>query len=876
MSLVDFGREDIEQSISARLESRVRRFPDRIAIATSTRRVTYRELEARVDEIARALVAVRGPQSEPVALLLRDDLDLIAVLLAVLKAGKIFVVLDPAQPDARLSLILADARAPLVVSDPRGLARARTLAGTVLDIDSAGALASQAPPLPLPTPNAHAYIVYTSGSTGQPKGVLQNHRNVLHNIFVHTQFLNITPSDRLTLLSSRASAQAMTGIFSALLNGAALHPFDLRTRGLAELAAWLIEDEVSIYHSSASIFRELADTSLGDMTASSLRAVKLGSEPVSRKDVARFQNRFPPDCVFVNALSSTETGTIRQYRVGHDTHIEGDAVPVGYAMPDKEVVLLDESGEPIASGGVGEICVRSRYLAIGYWQNPELTQRTFVTDRDDPTIRLYRTGDLGRMGADGCLVCVGRKDSRVKVRGNRVDVSEIEVALLGHDAVKQAAVVERQDDHGRARLVAFIVAARTAEALRPPALREYLGARLPRHMIPAAFVLVDEVPRTPAGKVDRTALPAWRATSGEGGPPRDLLETQLADIWADLLRLDAVAIGDDFFELGGDSLLAVEMAIRVEKACGVSPPLHDLSSELTIDRLARAIVDHESRSTRAPLTAVQTGGTRRPFFFAHGAVASDGFYCRGLARALGPDRPFYALQPHGLDGKPLPSSIERMAADRLDALLAVQPKGPYLLGGFCAGGAIVLEMARELEKRGERVEIVVLIDTNAANARFRAWRRLVDGAAFALRLSPMTRRALFRRGRTFLRGLKRASGRGVSEAALFVAKKPYSVLRGARTHTDAPAREPSDPRLLVWLEYHHALDDYVPARYPGRIVLFRSNHLERKTPGNFAAGWQHVCDSLEVHEIAGDHQTCVTTHVDELGTKIRGYLDAIS
>jgi amino acid adenylation domain-containing protein len=873
---VDFGREDIEQSIGARFESRARRFPDRIAIRTSTRQVTYRQLEDRVDAIARALVAARGPRSEPIALLLNDDLDSVAATLAVLKSGKLFVVLDPAQPDARLSLILDDARAPLVVSDARGRERAQALAGAVLDIDTVGALPSDAPPLPPVSPDAHAYIVYTSGSTGRPKGVLQNHRNVLHNIFVHTQFLGITPSDRLTLLSSRGTGQAMTGIFSALLNGAALHPFDLRTRGLTGLAAWLVEDEITIYHSSASIFRELADTVLGDMTASSLRAVKLGSEPVSRKDVARFQGRFPPGCVFVNALSSTESGTIRQYRIDHDTRIEGDAVPVGYAMPDKEVMLLDETGAAVASGEVGEICVRSRYLALGYWGSPELTRQAFAADRDDPEIRLYRTGDLGRMSADGCLVCVGRKDLRVKVRGNRVEVSEIEVALLGLDAVKQVAVVERTDARGHARLVAYI--SRTDSVLRTRTLREHLAAKLPGHMVPAAFVFLDEFPRTPGGKIDRAALPAWQPRPGGATgstAPRDLLETQLADIWEELLGVSAVAIEDDFFELGGDSLLAVEMAVRVEQTCGVNPPLHELGGELTIERLARAVVEHETQTARAPLTPVQTGGAQRPFVFAHGAIASDGFYCRNLARALGPDRPFYALQPHGLDGKPVPPTIERMASDRLGDLLAVQPQGPYLLGGFCAGGAIVLEMARELRRRGERVDLVVLIDTNAANARFRAWRRLVDGAGLVLRMSPAARRALFRRGRTFLRGLKRAAGRGLPEVAFFVVRKPYLVLRGAHDRNHAPAREPSDPRQAVWLEYHRALDDYVPARYSGRIVLFRSSHLEHRTPGNFAAGWQHVCESLEIHEIAGDHRTCVTTHVEELGTKIRSYLDAV-
>ncbi len=879
IGVVEFGRADIEQSICARFEECARRHSDRVAIQTLAQRVTYRELDARVDCIARAVLAARGSQTEPVAILFAAAAAAVAAMLAVLKAGKIFIILDPAHPDARLTSILEDSCAPLIVTDSAGRARAHHLAASgrsVLDVDAVDAPSAGAPPLSSPSPDAPAYIVYTSGSTGRPKGVLQNHRNLLHNAFVHANYLRITPADRLTLLSSRGTAQAMTGVFSALLNGAALYPFDLRARGLTTLAQWLCDERITIYHSSASVFRELMDAVARDLTTSCLRVVKLGSEPVSRKDVERFQGRFPRDCIFVNALSSTETGVVCQHRMDHATRVDGDAVPVGYAMPDKDVVLLDQAGAPVATGEVGEIVVRSRYLALEYWGNDELTRQAFVPDRDDPTMRAYRTGDLGRMAPDGCLECLGRTDLRVKIRGNRVEVAEVETALLGLDGVKEAAVAERDDGRGGKRLVAFVVPA-CGDA--PREMRAHLGAKLPRHMVPSALVIIDALPRTEAGKLNRRALPAWRpgaSRAGNSPPPRDLLETQIADIWEDLLALPGVTVADDFFELGGDSLLAVEMALRVEQTCGVSVPLQDMGDELTIERLAQSLVERDADNIRAPLTRVQAGGAQRPFFFAHGAIASDGFYCHNLARALGAERPFYALQPHGLDGKPLPPTIEAMAADRLDALRAVQPEGPYLLGGFCAGGAVVLEMARELVRRGERVDLVVLVDTHAANARFRAWSKLVGTTATALRLSPAGRSALFRRGRTFLRGLERAAGHGLPALVLFLLRKPYFVLKGARARRNGPAREPTDIRQAVWLKYHDALEDYVPDRYAGRIVLFRSNHLERKTPGNFAAGWQHVCPSIDVHAIAGDHRTCVTTHVEELGAKIRECLDSIS
>ncbi len=872
-----FERAEIEQPIATRFERVARAFAGRVALSSADARVSYRELAARVDALARALVARRGTAPETVLVFVRDDVASITALLACLQAGKIAVPANPNQPDARLALVLEDSTAPLVVTDTRHRDRARALASgraDVLELEGVGARASHDAPLPPPRADVPAYLIYTSGSTGRPKGVLQNQAAVLHNAFVHTHFLHVTPADRLTLLSARATGQWMTGVFTALLNGAALHPFDLRERGLTALARWIVDDRVTIYHSSATTFRDFADSSAVDLRASSLRVVKLGSEAVTARDVERFRARFPRECVLVNALSSTEATTICQCRVDRDTVLDGDLVPVGHPVSDVGVVLVGEDGAPVARGEVGEILVRSRYLASGYWNQPEATREAFAPDPDDPRVRVFRTGDVGRVRPDGLLEYLGRRDFRVKIRGQRVEPMEVEAALLGLDGVREAAVIAHDDERGVARLVAYVVS--SSSSADAAAVRAALLSKLPRFMVPSGVVFVGALPRTSSGKLDRRALPAWQPERArvDSSLPRDLLETQLADIWADLLGKVDIHIGDDFFDLGGDSLLAVEMAVRVERECGVSVPLQDMVDALTIEKLAALLVGREDAAPRAPISVLQAGASKTPFVFAHGAIASDGFYCRGLARALGAERPFYVLQPHGLDGRPLPPTIEAMADDRLAALGAVQPRGPYLLGGFCAGGAVVFEMARRLRARGERVDLVVLIDTHAANARFRAWSRFVNTIAPMVGLSPSQKSALFRRGRTFLRGLRRASRRGIHQAVLFVVKKPFFVMNRAPEAAPPTSRAPLDARQKVWLHYHNALEDYVPARYAGRVVLFRSTHLEQKTPGNRTAGWERVCDSFTVHEIAGDHRTCVTTHVDDLAAKVRAALDA--
>lgn len=872
LGYAEFKLGETEQSIAARFESIARVFPDRIAVEADGRRVTYRELDARADSIARAIVATCGLGTVPVVLRQSDDIASIASMLAATKAGKIFVPLDPAQPNERASLVIEDSGAPLLVSDARNLESAHALARdrmAVLDVETLDARAFGATTLPRVFADASASIIYTSGSTGRPKGVVQNHRNVLHNTMVHTNALRISSHDRLTLLSSRATGQAMTGIFSALLNGAALHPFNLRARGVAALAAWLAEDAITVYHSSASIFRELAR--VADMTASALRVVKLGSEPVTRRDVEQFRARFPRDCLFVNALSSTETGTICQYVIDASTPIDFDLAPVGYPVADVEVVLLDEDGTATRPGEVGEICVRSRYLATSYWNDPGSAERWFPTV--DRGRRSFRTGDVGRMLPDGGLAYLGRRDFRVKIRGNRVEVTEVEAALLGHDAMREVAVVGHDNGHGGTRLVAYVVPAPGIAVPSVHDLRSFLAGKLPRHMIPSAFVFLEALPRGTSGKVDRMALPPWQARAAESRPPRDLLETQIADVWEELLGVEGIAINDDFFGLGGDSLLAVEMAMRIEAQCGVSAPVSELIDGLTIESLARAIVDRESERFRGAITLVQSGGTRTPFYFAHGAIASDGFYCRGLARAIGAERPFLAIQPHGFDERPIPPTIEEMAADRLGALLALRPNGPYLLGGFCAGGAVALEMARLLLQRGERVDVVVLIDAHANNARFRNWSRCVAAVSSIARLEQTKRQRLFRRGRAFLQAFRHASGLGVAEVVRFVAKKPYHALAKSERTVNLPPRGPLDQRQRIWLSYHEALENYIPAPYPGRVVLFRTAHLDERAPGDFAAGWRHVCDTFDVHSIAGDHRTCVTRHVAELGAKIKSSLD---
>ncbi|HKO23004.1 MAG TPA: non-ribosomal peptide synthetase, partial [Candidatus Eisenbacteria bacterium] len=421
-----------------------------------------------------------------------------------------------------------------------------------------------------------ALLLYTSGSSGNPKGVLHNHRNVLVETRNYTQDARIVPEDRLSVWHSFSFANSIRNLFGALMNGAAVHPYDLPERGLMPLPEWVRANGITMIHTLATTFRAFADILPAGATFPSVRVLRLGGEAINTEDVARFRRHFPPPCVLMHVMGPTETFSIRRQFIDHEWRGEPGKVPVGYPVADKEVRLLDGDGRRVGPDEPGEIVVRSRYLAVGYWRQPEMTRAAFLPDPEGGDARLYFTGDLGVMRADGCLTHLGRKDFQVKIRGTRIETAEIEVALSQFDSIKASVVHAHPDPHGEPRLVAYIIAA-PGHVPTFQEIRRGLGETLPDVMVPSRFVFLEEFPLLPNGKVDRGALPAPSGqrppASGSHVAPRHLLEAQIADIWRDLLGVPEVGVHDDFFELGGDSLLAVRLIQRLEAEVGHELPL---------------------------------------------------------------------------------------------------------------------------------------------------------------------------------------------------------------------------------------------------------------------------------------------------------------
>jgi acyl-coenzyme A synthetase/AMP-(fatty) acid ligase/acyl carrier protein len=439
-------------------------------------------------------------------------------------------------------------------------------------------------------PEAFASILYTSGSTGEPKGVVDSHRNLLHGTLRFTNGLHIGAEDRLSLTHSSSSSASVRRIFPALLNGACLFPLDPKKEGIRGVVDLLIREAITFF--SSGRIRDFVRSFTQQQSFPSLRLVSLGGEIVYRRDVELYQKIFPRDCIIGIWMSSTEAGNITQFFIDSETQLPGDIAPIGYPAQDVEIMLLDSAGNPVSGGESGEIAVKSRYLACGYWRRPQLTHEKFRPDPEGSEHRIYLTGDQGRMGSDGCYFHLGRKDDQIKVRGYRVETAEIEAALLNLGFFSKVFVTLRRRGAGEESLVAYLVPEKRP-APTAGALRRALAVTLPNHMIPAAFIMLDSMPLTPTRKIDRNALPEPGTARPEMDrpfvPPRTAVERELAKIWCDVLSLDRVGIHDDFFDLGGHSLAVIRVVSRVVQTFQIELPVKALIDSPTVANMAVVI-----------------------------------------------------------------------------------------------------------------------------------------------------------------------------------------------------------------------------------------------------------------------------------------------
>ncbi|MSP12534.1 MAG: alpha/beta fold hydrolase [Chloroflexi bacterium] len=861
---IPFPPEDVKGSIVNRFEKMVAQYPHHLAIQTQTEKLSYAALNREANRLARAIVEQRGEAAEPICLLLGQGMPVLVGIMAVLKAGKFFVSLDPASPADTRRHILEDTGAGFIVTDRQHLSLARDLAQAggqdIINLEELSPSLSVENLDVTSGPDSLTYIIYTSGSTGQPKGVVRDHRSILFSNMSGINQSYMSHADRQMLISSTAFGGTMGIIFQSLLVGGAVCIYDLAGGGLNGLRDWLIEQEITVYHSVPPVFRHLAASLPTSTSFPKLRLIKLTGDVVYKKDVELFQRHFGDDCLFRLTLASTEAPVISSYMIGKHTRLTGSLVPVGYTASGVQVMLLDETGQDVGGDNVGEIAVKSRYLCRGYWRNPELTRAKFLPDPAGGDERIYLTGDLGRWRPDGLLEHLGRKDFQVKIRGYRVELPEIEMALLDLEPIQDAAVVARPDPAGEPRLVAYVVP-QPSSTLTARQVRVALAERLPDYKVPPLVIFLEALPRLPNGKLDRQALPTPGAArpdlEADFTPPQNPFDTDLVRIWEEVLHIRPVGIHDDFFELGGDSLAAARIFAEIEKRWDRKLPPTTMLAAPTVDQLATLLQQEGPATALSSLVPLQPHGDRPPLVILHGLGGGSLEYVP-LARALGtlaPDWPVYGL-PMTSDANlqaELPR-FETMVSVYVDQLLAFRPAGPFLLAGYSYGSIVAFEAAQQLHRRGHQVVLLAMIDMPAPNFKYHRVRWGSGLLLPFLRNFPHWLAALLRVGPVgiYNRGRKRFQ---------YLLRRGWYVIRGRRgaykrnveDFVDDLARVPSEyQKIMVYLA--RVKKGYQPQKYPGKVTLFRAQAQAFLCSFDPQMGWGELAlGGVEVREIEGSH-----------------------
>jgi amino acid adenylation domain-containing protein len=868
LTLVEWNKTDAEfpqTCVHQLFEEQVRRTPDAVALIYESQQLTYTELNARANRLANRLGTLGVGPDVMVAICIERSMELVVGLLAVLKAGGAYVPLDPNYPQERLAFQLTDLQEPVLLCRKVLGEKLAQHASSVLPVEEwADATAGESPENPNPSvrPEHLAYVLYTSGSTGRPKGALISHRSLVNYLtWCATGYLAHQGSGS-PVHTPIGFDLTITSLFPPLLAGRSV-VLVREDPTLETLADALSSGDFGLVKLTPSHLEALKHKPSLEPSKILSRMFVIGGEALKGETVA-YWRKHAPTVRMVNEYGPTEaTVGCCVYEVPIN-RVPMSAVPIGRPIPNVRLYVLDRHLQPVPIGVPGELHIAGVGLARGYHRRPELTAEKFILNPfdDDPEARLYKTGDLVKYRPDGNLDFLGRLDYQVKIRGNRIELSEIEAAITECEGIREAVVTAQKGAAGDLRLVAYMVADQST-TLKDDQIRTLLKRKLPEFMLPARFVVLPVFPQTRNGKIDRQALQAIDPVPETGRvssiAPRDLLEYRLLKIWEEVLSISPLGMDDNFFDLGGDSLRSIILLASIEDMLNRKVPLGVLYEAPTIARLAARLGD--PNSLLAPLVLpIQPSGSSPPFLCV-GAFA----LFRPLAHKLGFDQPFLGVPLPEARELTVPYRLEDVAAHCVKTIRATQVEGPYFVGGWSDEGVLAYEIAQQLRRQGQHVGLLVLFDAENPSSHKNLSRK---DAAFAgvfficqwLKQQYRTLRHL--RGREVIQSI-----RGLVAWRIYSMKQRiWTIMYRSELRAGAAV---SGQLLQIDRVLTFCVQHYDPQPYDGPTLLFQKADRLTGRYRDSQYGWGKVANKLQICEVPGDHTTMfVDPNVQVMGERL--------
>ncbi len=874
LGIANFNWERGENSggIQHLIEEVAKQTPLAVATIDSYKRsLTYRELNTAADHVSAELRRAGVMRGGMVAVAVSRTCEMVIGILGILKCGAAYVPLDPEYPNDRLEYMLEDSGVSVLLAEQsyadrfRRAGRSVVILNPSLDVSSEELDTQEAEHV---DPNDAAYVIYTSGTTGKPKGVVITQGNLLNYVKTLPKELGLTQDDRYLHTASISFSSSVRQLVLPLSLGATVVIASSdKIRDPRQLFELVMNERVTVLDFVPSYWRSCVQTlDPKTLAKSSVRVVLSASEPLKKEVAEAVISKLDPETRIFNMYGQTETtGIVFVSPISHNREINTSVVPIGRPIENANAYILDADLSQVDDGEVGELYVAGPGVGRGYLNRPEMTAAQFLADpfSFETKARMYRTGDLARRLPGGEIEHLGRADDQVKIRGFRIELGEIESVISAFGDIREAVVIAREHNQGDKRLVAYVVS-RTKSKVEPAGLRKFLRDRLPEYMVPSAFVQLEGLPLTPNGKLDRKALPppdkdASADRTGHEAPRTDD-EKMLAAIWGEILGIDNIGIRDSFFDLGGNSLLAVEMFIKVEATFKKNIPLATLFGAGTIEKLAAILSQEDWREPEHSLVPIKPGGSWHPFYCMH-AVGGNVMFYSDLAKYLHKEQPLYGLQARRLAGRQIGhATIEEMAEFYISEIIENQPEGPYFIGGSSFGGLIAYEIARRFHEEGREVGMLALFDTSTPE-----YKAKLDPKATKLKMKLHRAR---QRVQLHVDSLKVLSGSARVEYSLSKAKKGIRKYRrrvqnlfakAVRKGFTVAGGKSAIPRSYIQLENQlvAARKKFKPKPFPGKATLFRASIQPNGFEHDPMLGWDNYLPEIEVVEVYGHHTSII-------------------